>query len=71
MTNFQIIYMNGGLVLNTESRTHETSAMPSERMIKNCLHSICVKNNITNLEFVKAELYRNNDYICSYRLISN
>ena len=68
MTTFEIIYKNGNQVLTTENRTHETSAVPSERMIVNALHSVCLNNGVTNFEHAKAELYRNGGYQCSYRL---
>lgn len=70
MTHFEIIYKNGNKVLTTEKRTHETSAIPSERMITNCLHSICVKEGITNFEFAKAELYREGGFLKSYYLVN-
>lgn len=71
MTHFKIIYKNGNQVLTTENRTHETSAIPSEKMIVNALHSVCLNNGITNFEFAKAELYKNDAYQCAYRLTGN
>ena len=68
MTHFEIIYKNGNHVLTTENRTHETDVMPSERMIKNALHSVCLNNRINSFEWAKAELYRNGGYLCSYTL---
>ena len=68
MTHFKIIYKDGNKTLTTENRTHETNAIPSERMITNALHSVCLNNNIKNFEFAKAELYRNGAYLTAYRL---
>lgn len=70
MTNFKIVYKVGNLILTTENRTHETKAIPSIKLITNCLHSLLIKNKIEpkNWADAKGELYRNDNYLCSYRL---
>lgn len=70
MTHFKIIYKVGNLILVTENRTHETEAIPSVRMVTNCLHSILLDKKIEKKYWsdAKGELYRNNSYLSSYRL---
>lgn len=68
MTHFKIIYKNGNRTLTIENRTHETDVLPSSRMVVNALHSVCLKNDVTNFNFAKAEVYRNGSYLTSYRL---
>jgi hypothetical protein len=54
---FRIDYMFGNLRLTSEHRTHETGVEPSEKMVKNALHTVCLDRNIQDFSQAEARIY--------------
>ncbi len=70
---FQIIYSNSGDVLTTENRPQYVEAgeiliHPSETMVKNALHTVCLDNNIKDFKNAKAVVMLNGVQVNEYSL---
>ena len=64
---FKIIYLSGDQILTIENRTHTTGAEPSEKMVKNALHSILLDMQ-KSFENAKALVFKEDRLIETYRL---
>lgn len=54
---FIIEYKLGDLLLTSENRTHESGVEPSEKMVRNALHTICLDRNINDFSRARANVY--------------
>ena len=57
-THYKIVYSHKGNILTTENRTHTTGVAPSEKMIINCMHSLCLNAGIKDFTGAKAVVYK-------------